>query len=226
MTEWLHFLISLSCIGEGNGNPLQFLAWRIPGTGEPGGLLSMGSHRVGHDWAISLSIFTFMHWRRKWQPTPVSCLENPRDGGAWWIAVHGVAQSRTQLKQLSNSSSSFSQTSARSGNTQLHCRLSPKSKWKDQTVENQGIQGISLHCLSMGESSPIWVGYKRERESQSGWKLSRMRYVRLSLESVSWLFFHPCSPGFGSCWNRAWKITCKEQLWCLLYFVCLFLFLL
>ena len=36
-------------IGEGNGNPLQFLAWRIPGTGEPGGLPSLGSHRVGHD---------------------------------------------------------------------------------------------------------------------------------------------------------------------------------
>ena len=47
------------------------LAWRIPGTGEPGGLLSMGSRRVGHDWATSLSLFTFMHWRRKWQPTPV-----------------------------------------------------------------------------------------------------------------------------------------------------------
>ena len=39
--------LSLSCIGEGNGNPL--LAWRIPGTGEPGGLTSMGSHRVKHD---------------------------------------------------------------------------------------------------------------------------------------------------------------------------------
>ena len=45
-------------------------------------------------------------WRRKWQPTPVSCLENPRDGGAWWAAIYGVAQSRTQLKRLSSSSSS------------------------------------------------------------------------------------------------------------------------
>ena len=44
-----HFHFSLSCIGEGNGNPLQCFAWRIPGTGEPGGLLSMESHRVGHD---------------------------------------------------------------------------------------------------------------------------------------------------------------------------------
>ena len=58
-TEWLHFPFSLSCIGEGNGNPLQG-----------------------------------------------SCLRNPRDGGAWWAAVYGVAQSRTRLKRLSSSSSS------------------------------------------------------------------------------------------------------------------------
>ena len=57
-TEWLHFHFLLSCIGEGNGNPLQ-----------------------------------------------CSCLENPRDGGAWWAAVYGVAQSWTRLKWLSNSSS-------------------------------------------------------------------------------------------------------------------------
>ena len=57
MTERLHFHFSLSCIGEGNGNPLQS-----------------------------------------------SCLENPRDGGAWWAAVYGVAQSRTRLKRLSSSS--------------------------------------------------------------------------------------------------------------------------
>ena len=47
------------------------LAWRIPRTEEPGKLQSMGSQRVGHNWATSLSLFTFMHWRRKWQPTPV-----------------------------------------------------------------------------------------------------------------------------------------------------------
>ena len=47
------------------------LAWRIPWTEEPGGLQPMGSLRVGHDWTTSLSLFTFMHWRRKWQPTPV-----------------------------------------------------------------------------------------------------------------------------------------------------------
>ena len=59
-TERLHFHFSLSCIGEGNGNPPQ-----------------------------------------------CSCLENPRDGGAWWASVYGVAQSWTQLKRLSSSSSSI-----------------------------------------------------------------------------------------------------------------------
>ena len=47
------------------------LAWKIPWTEEPGRLQSMGSLRVRHDWATSLSLFPFMHWRRKWQPTPV-----------------------------------------------------------------------------------------------------------------------------------------------------------
>ena len=46
-------------------------AWKIPWTEEPGWLQSMGSLRVRHNWATSLSLFTFMHWRRKWQPTPV-----------------------------------------------------------------------------------------------------------------------------------------------------------
>ena len=47
------------------------LAWKIPWMEEPGRLQSMGLRRVGHDWATSLSLFTFMHWRKKWQPTPV-----------------------------------------------------------------------------------------------------------------------------------------------------------
>ena len=47
------------------------LAWQIPWMEEPGGLQTMGFLRVRHDWATSLSLFTFMHWRRKWQPTPV-----------------------------------------------------------------------------------------------------------------------------------------------------------
>ena len=82
------------------------LAWKIPWTEEPGRLQSLGSRRVRHNWATSLSLFTFMHWRRTWQPTPVFLPGNPRDGEAWWAAVYGVAQSQTRLKQLSSSSSS------------------------------------------------------------------------------------------------------------------------
>ena len=84
------------------------LAWKIPWMEEPGRLQSMGSQRVGQNWVTSLSLFTFMHWRRECNPLQCSCLENPRDGGAWWAAVYGVAQSRTQLKRLSSSSSSSS----------------------------------------------------------------------------------------------------------------------
>ena len=48
------------------------LAWKIPWMEEPGGLQSTGSVRVGHDWATPLWLFTFVHWRRKWQPTPLA----------------------------------------------------------------------------------------------------------------------------------------------------------
>ena len=77
------------------------LAWKIPWTEGPGGLQSMGSLGAGHDWATSLSLFTSMHWEGNGNPLQCSCLENPRDGGAWWAAVYGVAQSRIRLKRLS-----------------------------------------------------------------------------------------------------------------------------
>ena len=56
---------------EGNGIPFQYSCLENPMDREPGRLQSMGSLRVGHNRATSLSLFTFMHWRRKWQPTPV-----------------------------------------------------------------------------------------------------------------------------------------------------------
>ena len=82
------------------------LAWKIPWMEEPGKLQSMGSLRVGHNWATSLSLFTFMHWRRKWQPTPVFLPGESQGWGAWWAAVSGVAQRQTPLKWLNSSSSS------------------------------------------------------------------------------------------------------------------------
>ena len=83
------------------------LAWKIPWAEEPGGLQSMGSLRVGHDWATSLFHFSLSCiGEGNGNPLQCSCLENPRDGRAQWAAVSGVAQSQTQLKQLSSSSSS------------------------------------------------------------------------------------------------------------------------
>ena len=71
------------------------LAWKIPWTEEPGRLQSMGM-----DWATSLSLFTFMHWIRKWQPTPVFLFGESQGRGAWWAAVYGVAQSRTLVSDF------------------------------------------------------------------------------------------------------------------------------
>ena len=80
------------------------LAWKIPWTEEPGRLQSMGSLRVGHDWATSLSLFTFMWWRRKWQPTPVFLpgeSQGREPGGLPSVGLH----SQTWLTCLSSSSS-------------------------------------------------------------------------------------------------------------------------
>ena len=70
------------------------LAWKILWTEEPGRLQSMGSLRVGHDWATSLWLFTFMHWRRKWQLTPVLL---PGESQGWGSPVGGRLWSRTEL---------------------------------------------------------------------------------------------------------------------------------
>ena len=79
------------------------LAWKVPWTEEPGRLQSTGSLRVGHDWATSLSLSCIGEGNGN--PLQCSCLENPRDGGAWRAAIYGVAQSQTRLKRLSSSSS-------------------------------------------------------------------------------------------------------------------------
>ena len=80
------------------------LAWKIPWMEEPGRLQSMWSLRVGYDWVTSLSLFTFIHWRRKWQPTLVFLPGESQGRWSLVAAIYGVIQSRTQLKRLSSSS--------------------------------------------------------------------------------------------------------------------------
>ena len=101
------FILILSCLRFGYANTFNLtlifmscrathsstLAWKLPWTEEPGGLQSMGSLRVGHNWATSLSLSCIGEGNGN--PLQCSCLENPRDRGAWWAAVYGVAQSDT-----------------------------------------------------------------------------------------------------------------------------------
>ena len=80
------------------------LAWKIPWMEEPGRLQSMGQLRVGHNWATSLSLFTFMHWGRKWQPTPVFL---PGESQVWgslvgchlWVHTESDTTEVTQQQQ-------------------------------------------------------------------------------------------------------------------------------
>ena len=141
--EWFGDLVSRRkerLISTGLGDPYSLpsekamaphsstLAWKIPWTQEPGRLQSMGSLRVGHDWAIHFH-FSLLHiGEGNGNSLQCSCLENPRDGGAWWAAVYGVAQSRTRLKWLSRADSLPSALSERLGIWALYPR-GDQRKW-------------------------------------------------------------------------------------------------
>ena len=83
------------------------LAWRISGMGEPGGLPFMGRTESDTTERLHLHFSLSRIGEGNGNPFQRSCLENPRDGGASWAAVYGVAQSWTQLKRLSSSSSRY-----------------------------------------------------------------------------------------------------------------------
>ena len=81
------------------------LAWKIPWTEEPGRLQSMGSRRVDTTELLDFHFSLSCIGEGNGNPLQCSCLENPRDAGAWWATLYGVAQSQTRLKRLSSSSS-------------------------------------------------------------------------------------------------------------------------
>ena len=129
MTEWLHFLFSLSCIGEGNGNPLQ-----------------------------------------------CSCLENPRDRGAWWVAVYGVSQSQTRLKWLSSSSSSSSSSSV--------VALSQMRK-PDLACSN-----FCRNTEVLGGRDRIWTQIQLPLDSESD-LICSINFIVVSSLSCVWHFCNP-----------------------------------
>ena len=90
ITLFFRFHISLRPVEEKAMAPYSStLARKIPWTEKLGRLQSRGWQRIRHDWVTSFSLFTFMHWRRKWQPTPVFLPENPMDGGACGLPSMG-----------------------------------------------------------------------------------------------------------------------------------------
>jgi len=113
------------------------LAWKIPWMERPGRLQSMGLLGVGYDLATLLSLFTFMHWRRKWQPTPVFLPGESQGWGAWWAAVYGVAQSPTRLKRLSSSSSTHHKCWRGCGRKEPSYTLHCKDPVTEHILENQ-----------------------------------------------------------------------------------------
>ena len=120
---------------------------------EPGGLQSMGSLRVGHDWVTSLSLFTFMHWRRKWQPTPVFLPGESQGRGAWWAAVYGVTQSQIRLKRLSSSSSTLRSTAVNKANG---CNEIPVELFK--TLKDDAMKVLHSICQQIWKTHQ-WPQY-------------------------------------------------------------------
>ena len=91
-------ILRRSAFREDNGNPLQYSCLENP---MDGGAWQAAVHGVTEGQTrLSNFTFTFMHWRRKWQPTPVFLPGESQGRGAWWAAVSGVAQSRTRLSDL------------------------------------------------------------------------------------------------------------------------------
>ena len=119
------------------------LAWRILWAEEPGRLQSMGLRRVGHDWATERLHFSLSCiGEGNGNPLQCSCLENPRDRGAWWAAVYGVTQSWTRLKWLSSSSSTLLLSN-------VNC------SWRDLFLSS------SIQICDWG---PLWLVGEKEEE--------------------------------------------------------------
>ena len=152
----------------------SILAWKIPWMEEPDGLQSMGSLRVRHDWATSLWLFTFMHWKRKWQPTQVFLPGESQGWGAWWAAVYGITQSWTRLMRFSSSSSRKKH--------QFNCSVVSDS------LQSHGLQHARLPCpsptlraCSNSCLSSRWCKSTRNRKLQEMWSAPRTMAVDWSI---------------------------------------------
>ena len=159
------------------------IAQRIPWAEEPGGQQSMGSRRVRQDWATSLSLSLSCTGEGNGNPLQCSCLENPRDGGAWWAAIYGVAQSRIWLKQLSSSSKLLSQS------------VMPLLFWSFITGQCNYLTSWEIKVLGVLESGRRQrkQGRGKEKGKERKGDFSELKMVRLTprLRDHTSPFTHP-----------------------------------
>ena len=164
------------------------LAWKISWKEEPGGLQSMGSLRVGHYWATSLSLFTFMHWRRKWQPTPVFL---PGESQGWGSLVGCQGWGRTESdmteatqQQKKNGGSDGKGSACNAGDLGLipglerspgggHSKLSTILAWRiPWTKEPGGLQFMGLQRVGHNWATKHNTAQESEpKKRHSCWQL-------------------------------------------------------
>ena len=152
------------------------LAWKIPWMEEPGRLQSTGLLRVGHGWVTSLSLFTFMHWRRKWQLTPVFLPGESQGWGSLVAAVCGVAQSQPQLKQLSMHVCMHSEKAV-APHSSTHAWKIP---WTEEPgrlqstgllrVEHEWAISLSLSCIGEGNGNPLQCSCLENPRDGGAWR--------------------------------------------------------
>ena len=164
------------------------LAWKLPWTEEPGGLQSMESLRVRHDWVTSLSCTG----EGNGNPLQCTCLENPRDGGASWAAIYGVAQSRTWLKRLSSSSSLSLCLFLSSENDHRNFLVKLGKRWNHvQSICLFSSFLFSLYSESTFHLPTFSIATHQERTWPIDWQHSAF-LVHLALVEITW--------------EREWKI--------------------
>jgi len=154
---------------------------------EPGRLQSMGLLRVGHDWASSLSLSCIGEGNGN--PLQCSCLENPRDGGAWWAAVYGVSQSRTQLKRLSSrsSSSSIQYLNFQGGTVVKNLPANAGGARDASSIPRSG------RCPRSGNGNPLQYSWMENSVDRGAWQVTihgvAKSQTKLSTHTYIYLFF-------------------------------------
>ena len=148
------------------------LAWKIPWMEEPGGLQSMGSLRVRHDWATSLLLFTFMHWRRKWQPTRVLAWRisgTGEPGGLLSMGSHRVGHNWSNLAAAAAERLNHHTQTARIRLSSkmwflIHLALCPRSAYYTTTMRRINVQkwlnlmyAKYVYCYSLLSCVPFLI---------------------------------------------------------------------